>query len=287
MKKSTAMQGKRVVVTGATDGIGRVTARRLAGLGAEVLLVGRNKEKAEKVVADIRQKTGNADVDFLIADLSSQNEIRILAHEIQQRFSSIDVLINNAGALFMIRQLSVDGIEMTFALNHLSYYLLTRLLMDQILAAPRARVINVSSVAHQGVSLDFDDLQLDQDYDGWQAYKRSKLCNLYFTYALARRLRETSVTVNALHPGFVRTRFGNNNEGMAKMMLSVAKNIVAISPEKGARTSVFLAAAPQVEGVTGEYFVKSRSTKSSRVSRHADATERLWAVSATMTGLAP
>ena len=279
------MSGKVCMVTGATSGIGLVTARELALLGATVVGVGRNRRKSLAVANDIRQQTGNAEVEYLLADLSAPQEIRQLAEQFRSRYERLDVLVNNAGAVFYRRQGSVCGIEMTFALNHLAYFLLTNLLTDMLKASAPARVINVSSQAHKGAKLNFDDLQFRRRYLGWVAYNRSKLANLLFTYELARRLEGTGVTVNALSPGLVATEFGTEGGGLASWSKRAINAIAGISPEAGAQTSIYLATSPEVEGITGKYFVRQRPAPSSPVSYDQEAARRLWLISAEMTGL--
>ncbi len=290
------MRGRIAVVTGATDGIGKVTAHRLAAMGATVVLVGRNPDKADRVRAEIAKDHPDAALQVCIADLSSLSQIEALARDIRAQHDHLSVLVNNAGAMFSNRILSEDGLEMTFALNHLSYFALTLHLLDMLKEGGRrsggaglggfARVVNVSSVAHRRVSLDFDDLQMERRYNAWQAYGRSKLCNLYFTFALARRLNQEPVSVNALHPGFVASSFGSDNTApLLRSFLGFAKAVAAVSPEVGARTSLYLAAAPEVEGISGEYFEKCRISRPSAESRLADASERLWAASASLAGL--
>lgn len=279
------MQGKVCLVTGATAGIGRVTARELARQGATVIVAGRNAEKSAAVVEQIKQQTGNPNVAYLLADLSSQSEVRALANQFKRQYPRLDVLVNNAGAMFLRRQESADGIEMTFALNHLNYFLLTNLLLDTLIANAPARIVNVASRAHVGVAgLNFDDLQNQKGYFGWRAYGQSKLCNVLFTYELARRLEGTSVSANALHPGLVATRFGSNNTGLSWIWTFV--NLFALSAEEGAQTPIYLAASPEVEGVTGRYFYQSKALPSSKASYDAQAARRLWQVSEQMTGLA-
>jgi retinol dehydrogenase 12 len=278
------MHGKVCVVTGATSGIGVVTAQTLARQGATVIVVGRHPERGAATVSRIQQETGNSAVELMVADLSAQAQVRRLASEMQHRFPRLDVLINNAGALFTERQLSQDGIEMTFALNHLAYFLLTNLLLDPLKASVAARIINVSSEAHRGAALDFTDLQGQRNYGGWRAYARSKLANILFTYELARRLEGTSVTANALHPGFVATNFGRNNRGIMAMGFRILQ-LAAISPEAGARTIIHLASAPEVKDITGRYFVQQKAVRSSQASYDCAAAERLWQVSAELTRL--
>jgi NAD(P)-dependent dehydrogenase (short-subunit alcohol dehydrogenase family) len=278
------LHGKVCMVTGATSGVGLVTAQALARQGATLIVVGRNPERGAATVSRIQHETGNSAVELIIADLSAQAQVRQLASEVQRRFARLDVLINNAGALFMQRQLSHDGIEMTFALNHLAYFLLTNLLLDHLKASPSARIVNVSSEAHRGARLDFADLQGQHRYRGWRAYARSKLANILFTYELARRLEGTSVIANALHPGFVATNFGRNNRGITAILLRLLQ-LAAISPEEGAQTIIHLASSAAVKDITGAYFVKKKAVRSSEVSYDRAAADRLWRVSVELTGL--
>ncbi len=268
------MNGKICLVTGATDGVGKVTARALAERGATVIGVGRDPAKIQAVLAEVGQTPGS--LEFLTADLSSQAQIRALAEAFKSRYGQLHVLVNNAGALFTTYRESVDGIEMTFALNHLAYFLLTNLLLDRLTASAPARIVNVSSDAHQGSVINFDDLGHRRQYSGWSAYGASKLANILFTYELARRLDGTGVTVNAVHPGFVDTNFqraaGLDMRGH-------------LTPEEGADTQVWLATSPEVEGVTGRYFVRRRDTRSSVASYDEATARRLWDVSAEMVGL--
>ena len=275
------MDGKLVMVTGATNGIGYITARELATKGARVIVVGRDPQKCQRVVQEIQKNANNDSVAYLCADLSSLNDVRDLAGAFRESHGHLDVLVNNAGAIFSKRRLSADGIEMTFALNHLNFFLLTDLLLDHLRASTSGRVVNVSSRAHRGTHLDFDDLQGEKRYNGILAYKRSKLANLYFTYELSRRLRDTSVTVNALHPGLVATGFGANNGlvfRMAMRMIFMLRG--AIDAEAGARTSIYLASSPEVVEVTGRYFVEQKETPSSDASWDEEVAGRLWEISA-------
>ncbi len=279
------MSEKIVFVTGATSGIGAVTARRLAALGATLVMVGRDREKSDRVANDIRQRTGNSKVIYLVGDLSSQKDLRRLVDEFKNHFDRLDVLVNNAGAVFLSRHESVDGIEMTLALNHLNYFLLTNLLMDRLIASAPARIVNVSSAAHNGARLNFDDLENKKGYNGMRAYGQSKLANLLFTYELARRLEGKGVTVNALHPGFVASNFAKNNLGILRPLMSLIQ-LAAISPEEGAQTSFYLATSPGVEGVSGKYFINQKAVSSSPASYDEAAARRLWETSEQMTGLA-
>ncbi|WOF74580.1 SDR family oxidoreductase [Parvibaculaceae bacterium PLY_AMNH_Bact1] len=279
------MGQKRVIVTGATDGIGLITARRLAEGGALVGLVARNPEKGERVVEDLKKTTGNPDIAFFKADLSKFDDVRAVADEIRAAHSALDVLVNNAGAMFVGKQMSADGFELTFALNHLSVFLLTNLLKDELVAAEQGRVVTVSSVAHRGADLNFSDLDgKTGSYSAWRAYQRSKLANILFTRELADRWRETHVTANCLHPGFVASKFGENNNPAFSAFFKVGK-MFAISPEKGAETSVYLASADDVAGQTGGYYTRKKRVQPSRTAKNADTAKRLWEESLKMTGL--
>lgn len=285
MLNATAMNGKVCLVTGATSGIGAETAKQLARLGATVVVVGRNADKSAEAVEWIKQQSSNAAVEFLLADLSSQKEIRELAQQFKNKYSRLDVLVNNAGAFWESRQESVDRIEMTLAVNHLSYFMLTNLLLDSLTASTPARVVNVASKMHEQGTLDFEDLQGKRRYSGWAAYENSKLMNVMFTYELARRLSGTRVTANALHPGVINTNFhtgdGSSRQNAGRESFNPAKT----GGEEGARTSVYLASSPEVEGVTGKYFVSRRAVASSPASYDEAAARRLWQVSAEMTGM--
>ncbi len=268
------MIGKICLVTGATDGIGKVTVRALAETGATVIGVGRDPAKIEATITEVGNTPGS--LEFLTADLSSQAQIRALADQFKRKYDRLHVLVNNAGALFTNYRESVDGIEMTFALNHLGYFLLTNLLLDTITASAPARIINVSSNAHEGNTINFDDLEHRRRYSGWTAYGASKLANILFTYELARRLEGTGVTVNAVHPGFVNTNF----QRAAGLTMRGS-----LTPEQGADTQIWLATSEEVEGVTGKYFVRRRDMRSSNISYDKTVARRLWDVSARMVGL--
>lgn len=278
------LQGKVCLITGASGGIGKAAAAGLARMGARVAMVGRSPEKMAAAAQEIHQASGNPAVDCLIADLSSQAEIRRLAQEVKNRYPRLDVLINNAGATFLRRQLSVDGIEMTFALNHLGYFLLTNLLLDFLKSSAPARIINVASSFHLPVRLNFNDLQHQKGYFIALAYARTKLANLYFTYELARRLEGSRVTVNALHPGFVITNIGRNNGWPVSLAMRLV-GLISIPPERGAETILYLAASPEVEGVSGKYFYRKQPVASSAVSYDREAARRLWEISAALSGL--
>ncbi len=278
------MTGKTFIVSGATDGIGRVTAMELARIGGQVILIGRDRAKAERVTDAIKRASGNQSVDFELADLSSQADIRAVAGRLNERLVHADVLVNNVGAWIQRRCLSVDGIEMTLALNHLGYFLLTGLLLDKLRGADAARIVNVSSMAHRGPQIDLDDPQGERRYSGWRAYQASKLANIHFTYRLAEMLEGSSVSVNCLHPGFVASKFGHSNRGWLKWAMILAQQLGAISEAKGARTSIHLAAAEALDGVSGKYFDKSEIAESSAASHDKEARERLWRLSEELSG---
>lgn len=278
------MQNKVVLITGGSSGIGRETALGLARLGAHVVLVGRDAARSAAAQREIQARSGNPAVDVLLADLAAQAEVRRLAAEVLARYPRIDVLINNAGGLYARRQLTVDGFEMTFALNHLAYFLLTNLLLDRLRASAPARIINVASQAHSG-TLDFSDLQNARRYSGFRAYQLSKLANLLFTYELARRLAGSGVTVNAAHPGPVASGFGRNNGALWRLGFRLIGPLMR-SPAQGAATSIYLASAPELAGVSGKYFADCREARSSRDSHDPAAALRLWEASERLGGLA-
>jgi NAD(P)-dependent dehydrogenase (short-subunit alcohol dehydrogenase family) len=273
------MQGKVCLVTGATAGIGQATALLLAERGATVVGVGRNPVKIERSTEMIVQETGNHSVEFLLADLSSQEDIHKLADEYGSKHERLDVLVNNAGATFQKRLESVDGIEMTFALNHLGYYLLTNLLLDLLESSAPSRVINVSSSLHRMGTIDFDDIPFTNGYSRSRAYRRSKLANIGFTYELARRLPSQSITVNAMNPGLVATKVGENAGGLSAKMKGFVDRIAGLTPEEGAQTIIYLATSPDVDGVTGRYFVREKSVPSKKITYDLEFCRRLWDIS--------
>ncbi len=279
------LAGKTILVTGATSGIGFIAARSLAEMGATVVIVGRDPARAQASVAQIQSATGNPSVSALTADLTSMKEVRDLAGTFMGQFPRLDVLLNNAGAVFLSQQTTVDGYERTFALNHLAPFLLTNLLLDRLKADAPARIVTVSSMAHGGQKIDFGDVnQTARGYSAWRAYGESKLANIMFTYALARRLEGSGVTANTLHPGFVATNFGKNN-GRGSQILMRLVSPFAISPEQGAQTSIYLASSPEVAPISGRYFIKRKPATSSKASYDEAAQERLWQLSEQMTGL--
>ncbi len=287
-----SMKGRVCMVTGATSSIGEVTARELAKMGATVIVVGRNPEKSAATVDMIKQYSGNLNVEFMLADLSSQKEIRCLAEEFRSRYKNLHVLVNNAGAVFTTRQESADGIEMTFALNHLGYFLLTDLLLDVLKASAPGRIINISTdvLEHNATRINFDDLQCVRSYGFWKRYLETKYANLLFSFELAKRLGGTGVTSNAVCPGVLASNLGLNNKGFLILMWRVIKpaaHLFMTSPERGARTIIHLASSPEVEGVTGEYFEKGSAVESFKALYDEESSRRLWRRSAELTRLKP
>ncbi len=280
----TTMHNKICMVTGATSGMGKVTAAALAHMGATVILVARNQSKGEAVRDEIRRQSGNTHVEVLLADLSSQQAIHALARNFQQNYQQLHVLVNNAGGLFFKRETTVDGIEMTFAVDHLAFFLLTNLLLDTMKASIPARIINVSSNIERVGSINFDDLHYEKRYFSFGAYARAKLCNMLFTYELARRLEGTGVIVNAITPGPVATNFAGSATGVLKILPLLFRRL-GKSPEEGAQTAIYLASSPMVEGVTGKAFYERKELHTSRKSYDLVLQKRVWQVSEELTGL--
>lgn len=279
------MTGRVCVLTGATRGIGRATAAGLAELGATLVLVCRRREDGRAVARDLAEQHRAPMPEVVTADLSSQRSVREAADEIRERHAGIQVLVNNAGVIPKERETTVDGLEMQFAVNHLAYFLLTNLLLDRLIAGAPARIVSVSSGAHQGGTLDFSDLQSERRYDPVRVYGRTKLANVLFTYELARRLRGTGVTANCLHPGVIATKLLSDYMNVPLVGGAIARTFGG-SPDKGSETSIYLAASPEVEGVTGRYFVGGRETRSSPASYDEALQHRLWEESARLTDLA-
>jgi len=272
------LKNKTALVTGATNGIGKVTALRLAAQGGRVVIVSRSVEKCSATVDEIRTQTGNPNVEWIAADLSTLAGVDEAAAEFRARHQELHVLVNNAGGFFAERIVTADGYEMTFALNHLNYFRLTQQLRDLLVSSAPARVVNVSSDAHYGGAMNFEDQMGAQKYSSWRAYSQSKLANVLFTYALARQLEGSGVTANALHPGFVASGFGRNNSGWMGMLMPLVQ-LFAIKPDKGAETSVFLATSPAVSRVSGKYFANSKEKESAAISYDQTTQDRLWAIS--------
>ena len=279
------MEGKICLVTGATSGIGRVTATALTGLGAEVVVAGRNRQKAEETVHQVRSETGNGAVHYLLADFSDLDQVRGLARSFKERYSQLDVLVNNAGAFFNARRETPYGVEMTFLVNHLAPFLLTNLLLDTLKNSAPARIVTVTSEGHRYGTLNFDDLQFRRGYFGMKAYARSKLATLLFTYELARRLAGTGVTANAVHPGHVATDIWKTNGAIIGPVLKWIMGLFALTPDEGADNSIYVASSPDLEGVTGQYFVEREPAESSLLSYDERVAQRLWEVSERLTTL--
>jgi retinol dehydrogenase 12 len=279
----TDMTGKRVLITGATAGIGKETARQLRAMGADVIIVGRSREKTVGVREELEASPGSGKLDHFIADLSSMDDVRRLADEFTAKYDALNVLVNNAGAVNMSRQTTRDGLELTFAMNHLAYFLLAQLLVPALERGAPARIVNVASEAHRSGPLDFDDLQSEKSYSAFRVYGRSKLANILFTREFARRLDPEKITVNSLHPGVVASNF------MAKPgiwgVLGKIASVFMISNQSGASTSVYLASSDDVRDTTGKYFAKSREKTPTRAAQDDIAAKRLWDVSARLVGM--
>ena len=278
------MDGKVCMVTGANSGIGKATAQGLANLGATVVMVCRSRERGKKALDEIKQESGNQGIYLLVADLASQAAIRTLAEDFISEYSALHVLINNAGIIPRKRMVTVDGLETQFAVNHLAPFLLTNLLVDVLKDSAPARVVTVASDMHRGATIDFDDLQAAQSYRPLRVYSRTKLANVLFTYELARKLEGAKVTANCLHPGVVATKLLANGMGLPRPLKSTTK-LIGSGPEKGAKTSIYLATSPEVEGISGKYFVRQKPVESSEISYDESLAGRLWKRSAELTGL--
>ncbi|HYG63716.1 MAG TPA: SDR family oxidoreductase [Thermoanaerobaculia bacterium] len=279
------VRGKRVLITGATSGIGLEASVELARRGARVVMVGRDPGKTERAVAEVKGRSGSGEVSFLLCDFSSQAEIRRLAQEVLASHERLDVLVNNAGAVNKERRVTGDGIEMTFAVNHLGYFLLTHLLTDLLARSAPARVVSVASEAHRDGTLDFEDLGFERGYTIMRAYSRSKLANVLFSNELARRLAGTGVTSNCLHPGVVATNIWSGAPGWIRPVIQLVALAFFISPEKGATPIVHLVAGPDLERVTGQYFVRHKPALPALIARDETVARRLWRVSGEMVGL--
>jgi NAD(P)-dependent dehydrogenase (short-subunit alcohol dehydrogenase family) len=276
-----SLQGKICLVTGSTSGIGKVTARELANRGANVVLVSRSRAKGEATQAEIKQATGNQQVELLVADLSVLEDVRRLAAEFQHTHSHLHLLVNNAGCAYPTRTLTSEGFEATLAVNYLAPFLLTELLLDTLKASAPARIVNVSSAQHANASIEFDNLQGEKKYANLRNYNQAKLALLLWSYELARRLEGTGVTVNALHPGVTATNFVSGMNGLPAWVMKLGKSLL-LTPEQGAQTTLYLATSPEVEGVTGKYFVKSQEKPSSSGSYDQAVGSRLWEVTEQM-----
>ena len=280
----SGMDGRVVLITGGTSGIGKAAATALANMGAEVVITGRNKEKGEGVVEEIRRESGNDKVSFMSADLAVQAEVRRLAEEFKASHDRLDVLVNNAGLVQSKRTETPDGIETTLAINHLAPFLLTNLLLDLLKRSAPSRVITVASSAERFGKMDLDDLQSERRYRAFPVYGKTKLANIMFTYELAERLEGTGVTANCVHPGGVNTGFAENNRSPMTLLFRAFKPFMR-SPEQGADTVVYLAASPDVEGMNGRYLSDRKVTSSSKESYDEDLRKKLWEASEELTGL--
>jgi NAD(P)-dependent dehydrogenase (short-subunit alcohol dehydrogenase family) len=276
------MKDKTVVITGATSGIGEVAADRLAQKGARIVFVARDRERGQESLMHFRAIAGHDNHAVHYADLSLIAEQKRVAEAIAASEPQIDVLINNAGAMFTSRQVTADGLERTFALNHMSYFTATNVLLPKLKAG--ARIVSTASDAHKGNKLNFDDLQSEKSYSSFAVYGKSKLCNILFTRELARRIAGTGVTANCLHPGFVSTRFGHEGGGLMNGLIKIAQNF-ALTPEQGAQTIIYLASSPEVEGKSGGYYVKSHLATPTREAQNDADAKRLWDISAKIAGL--
>jgi NAD(P)-dependent dehydrogenase (short-subunit alcohol dehydrogenase family) len=278
------MQGKTVVITGATSGIGEVAACRLAQQGARIVLIARDRSRGEQTLKRLEASAPGRNHVVHYANLSRLAEMKRAAEVIAGSEARIDVLVNNAGALFATRQVTEDALEMTFATNHIAYFVLTNLLMEQLKATPGARIISTASDAHRRAKLDFDDLQSEKRYSGFGMYGRSKLMNILFTRELARRLAGSGVTANCLHPGFVATRFADTSGGLTSLVVRGAKRF-ALTPEEGAKTIIYLASSPEVDGITGKYFHKCTQVMPTAEAQNDADAQRLWDISTQLSGV--
>ena len=272
------------MVTGANSGIGKATAMGLAEMGATVILVCRSKEKGEAALSEMREKSGNNSLDLMLADMSSMQSVRQLASEFRRKYDRLHVLVNNAGLFMFTRTTTGDRLETTFEVDYLSHFLLTGLLIDLLKASAPSRLVEVSSIAHYNGHIDFDDLQGEKGYGGWRAYSQAKLAQVLFTYELARRLKGTGVTANCLHPGAVATNIWSRPLGRAGFIMKLLR-LFMMGPEGGAKTPIYLASSPDVEGVSGKYFTNKKEKESSKESNDEQVARRLWLVSEELTGL--
>jgi retinol dehydrogenase-14 len=285
MADAPLMAGKSVLVTGGTGGIGKATAAGLAALGARVGITGRDPARTEAAAAGIRAAPGSPAVDAFAADLSVQAGVRRLAAQVLGTYPRLDVLVNNVGGFWAHRHVTADGLERTFALNHLAPFLLTNLLLDRLTASAPARIVTVSSAAHASGRIDFDDLQGERNYSGQRAYSQSKLANVMFTYELARRLEGTGVTATVLHPGVVRSSFGAEDQAAHMTVMIRVGRLVMKTPAQGAGTPIYLASSPEVEGITSRYYANRKPKTSSKASHDTTAAARLWQASAGLAGM--
>ena len=274
------MNGRTCLITGATDGIGKEAAIELAKKGCNLILIGRSKEKGEKVVEQIRKVAeSHVDIDYFTADLMLMKEVSRVADEVSRKYPRIDILLNNVGALFAFRGLTEEGFERTFALNHLGYFLMTKKLLPLVEKSDYKRIVNVSSSAHYGIDFEFDNINGEKKYTGFDTYKKSKLANVMFTYELAKRIEGTGITANCLHPGFVSTNFGKNNSFLWRNFIRVAMWLIAINVKDGAKTSIHLACSDEVKDITGKFFANCEVKKGSSKAKNEEHNRRLWDIS--------
>ena len=274
------MNGRTCLITGATDGIGKEAAIELAKKGCNLILIGRNKEKAEKVVEQIRKVADNyVDIDYFTADLMLMKEVSRVADEVSRKYPKIDILLNNVGAYFAFRDVTEEGFERTFALNHLGYFLMTKKLLPLVEKSDYKRIVNVSSSAHYGIDFEFDNMNGEKKYSGFDTYKKSKLANVMFTYELAKRVKDKGITANCLHPGFVSTNFGKNNNFLWRNVIRIAMWLTAISVKDGAKTSIHLACSDEVKDITGRFFAASKVKKGSSKAKNEEHNQKLWELS--------
>ena len=281
---NSGMGGKVVLITGGTSGIGKAAATALAGMGATVVITGRNEERGKRALQEIREESGNDGVELILADLTVQDEVRRLAEELRERHNQLEVLVNNAGLVLSERTETPDGIETQLAINHLAPFLLTNLLLDLLKESAPSRIVTVSSDAHRWARIDLDDLQSRKRYRGMQVYGKTKLANIMFTYELAERLEGTGVTANCMHPGGVNTNFGNNQGGPMNLLFRLFKPFMR-SSEQGADTLIYLASSPEVEGMTGKYLADRKVKAASDAAYDETTRKRLWEASEELTGL--
>ena len=274
------MRGLTCLITGATDGIGKEAAIELAKKGCNLILIGRSKEKGDKVVEEIRKVADSyVDIDYFTADLMLMKEVSRVADEVSRKYPKIDVLLNNVGAYFAFRDVTEEGFERTFALNHLGYFLMTKKLLPLVEKSDYKRIVNVSSSAHYGIDFEFDNMNGEKKYSGFDVYKKSKLANVMFTYELAKRIEGTGITANCLHPGFVSTNFGKNNNFLWRNVIRVAMWLTAISVKDGAKTSIHLACSDEVKDITGRFFANSQIKKGSSKAKNEEHNRKLWELS--------
>jgi retinol dehydrogenase-14 len=281
---NSGMGGKVILITGGTSGIGKAAATALAGMGATVVITGRNEERGKRALQEIREESGNDGVELILADLTVQDEVRRLAEELRERHNQLEVLVNNAGLVLSERTETPDGIETQLAINHLAPFLLTNLLLDLLKESAPSRIVTVSSDAHRWAKIDLDDLQSRKRYRGMQVYGKTKLANIMFTFELAERLEGTEVTANCMHPGGVNTNFGNNQGGPMNLLFRLFKPFMR-SPEQGADTLIYLASSPEVEGMTGKYLADRKVKAASDAAYDETTRKRLWEASEELTGL--